>query len=107
MDAFSALADPNRRRIVEMLARHGSLSAGDISQKFKISAPAISQHLKALRESQIVLMEKKAQHRIYRINPDALKNISGWAQAMLHVVNAQRYDTAMSELLAPKKSKKS
>lgn len=103
MDAFSALADGNRRRILEMLAKEGELSAGDISEKFNISAPAISQHLKVLRESQLVVMQKRAQHRLYSINPKALQNISGWAQAMLHVVNAQRYDSAMKELLTSKK----
>jgi DNA-binding transcriptional ArsR family regulator len=49
MDAFSALADPTRRAIVELLAQRGELAAGEIAAHFSISAPAISQHLKVLR----------------------------------------------------------
>ena len=51
MDVFSALAEPNRRRIMEMLASKGQLSASDISQRFAVSPPAISQHLKVLRDA--------------------------------------------------------
>ena len=50
MDALAALADPTRRRIVELLAR-GERSAGELVDEFDVSAPAISQHLKALREA--------------------------------------------------------
>ena len=69
MDIFFALAEPTRRTIVEMLARNGPLSVTDISARFPISSPAISQHLKVLREAQVVLVEKRAQQRIYLLNP--------------------------------------
>src|SRR5688572_7933512 len=78
MDIFSALAEPTRRNIIEMLAKKGQLSATDISNKFKVSPPAISQHLKVLRESKLVLMEKKAQQRIYKINPDKMQELDRW-----------------------------
>ena len=71
MDPFHALADPNRRRIIEMLAREGELSATEIHSRFSVSAPAISQHLKVLREAGLVQMEKRAQQRIYRVAPEA------------------------------------
>lgn len=80
MDAFSALADPTRREIVEMLARRGPLSATQISNHFQQSAPAISQHLKLLREARLVLVEKRAQQRIYRINPEAMAEFERWVQ---------------------------
>ncbi len=78
MDQFVALADPTRRQIIELLAEHGELSASDISSGFAMSAPAISQHLKALREAKLVLMEKRAQQRIYRLNPDAMLELEVW-----------------------------
>ncbi len=78
MNPFYALADPTRRSIVEMLAKRGQLSASDISKQFKMSAPAISQHLKVLRESQVLDMEKRAQQRIYRLNTATLTELEQW-----------------------------
>ena len=75
MDKFSAIAEPTRRRMIELLARQGPLSARDISDQFTVSPPAISQHLKVLRETNLVRMEKKAQQRIYRINPEAFREV--------------------------------
>ena len=57
MESFMALADPTRRRIVEMLG-DGELSAGDIARRFEVSAPAISQHLKALKAARLVSVGK-------------------------------------------------
>lgn len=82
MDVFNALADPNRRHIVELLAASGQLSASDISDKFKISSPAISQHLKVLREAKLIDMEKRAQSRIYSINPASLGELEAWVRKM-------------------------
>lgn len=78
MDTFSALADPTRRHIIEMISLRGQLSASDISSNFKISPPAISQHLKILREAKLVDMEKRAQQRMYTINPLSIEKISQW-----------------------------
>ena len=63
MDTFGALADPNRRSIIELLAVRGELPASEISSKFNITPAAISQHLKILREAELVTMEKRAQQR--------------------------------------------
>ena len=82
MDIFTALADSTRRNIVELLAENGELSATDISGKFHISAPAISQHLKVLREARLVNMEKRAQQRIYQINPEAISELDKWIKKM-------------------------
>lgn len=82
MDMFSALAQPTRRSIIEMLASRGQLSASDISDKFKVSSPAISQHLKVLREAKLVDMEKNAQRRIYTINSDKIIELEEWAKKM-------------------------
>src|SRR5437867_10990889 len=79
---FYALAEPTRRDIIELLATNGQLSATDISDKFAVTAPAISQHLKVLREANFVLAEKRAQQRMYSINPTAMSEIERWAQRM-------------------------
>jgi DNA-binding transcriptional ArsR family regulator len=77
MDSLTALADPTRQRIVEMLAR-GPLCAGDIAKRFPSSAPAISQHLKTLRSAKLVRVHVDAQRRIYELDPSGLNELSGW-----------------------------
>ena len=80
MDAFLALAEPTRRNIMEMLVKSGNLSASDIYSKFKSTPPAISQHLKVLREANLVRVEKRAQKRIYYVNPGPMKELERWIQ---------------------------
>ena len=65
MDVFQALADPSRRAIVALLVP-GERSAGEIAVGFAVTAPAVSQHLKALREAGLVRVRVEAQRRIYR-----------------------------------------
>lgn len=77
MDTFTALADPTRRRIVESLAS-GETSFGDIAGQFDMSRPAVSQHLKALREAGIVTVRAEAQRRIYRLSDDGLDEVDAW-----------------------------
>ncbi|SRR2546425_5908605 len=103
MDMFSALADPTRRTILEMLARNGKLSATDICAKFPVSPSAISQHLKVLREANLVQMEKRAQQRMYQINPDAMLELEEWARQMTQLWN-QRFD-ALDKVLETEKKK--
>lgn len=82
MDIFQALAEPTRRNIIEIIAKNGELSASDIFNKFDVSHPAISQHLKVLRVSNLVMVEKRAQQRIYRINPKPLLEMEDWIEKM-------------------------
>ncbi len=104
MDVFSALADPIRRRILELLAKNGPLSASQVCEKFPVSPQAISQHLKALREARLVQMEKQAQKRLYRINPAAMLELEDWA-GRLSQLWKQRFD-ALDEVLQAEKKKK-
>ncbi|HRI04292.1 MAG TPA: metalloregulator ArsR/SmtB family transcription factor [Pyrinomonadaceae bacterium] len=78
MDTFTALAEPTRRNILEMLVAKDGIAAGDIYGKFKASPPAISQHLKVLREAKLVRVEKRAQQRIYYLNPKPMKELEKW-----------------------------
>ncbi|KIL37761.1 hypothetical protein SD70_30800 [Gordoniibacillus kamchatkensis] len=81
-DIFSALADPTRRKILEMLADYDELPASEIHNQFQVSPQAISQHLKILREANLVHVEKRAQQRIYRINTEAMVQLEQWSQSM-------------------------
>ena len=89
MDAFAALADPTRRGILEVLATSGQLAAGDIHGRFDSTPSAISQHLKVLREAELVHVEKRAQQRIYTINPMALDDMARWIQRTRTFWNAR------------------
>ena len=72
MDAFLALADPTRRQIIESLA-NGESAFGELADQFDMSRPAVSQHLKVLREAGLVHVRKDAQRRIYRLNAEGLE----------------------------------
>jgi len=103
MDAFSTLSDPTRRSIVEMLARKGALTATEISRNFQMSPPAVSQHLKILREAGVIEMEKRAQQRIYRINPAVLQEVEQWASRLMQLWS-QRFE-ALDALIEVEKQK--
>ena len=75
--AFGALADPTRRAILEQLS-DGETTVGDLAEPFAISAPAISRHLKVLEEAGLVARRTDRQRRIIRLQPNRLREISGW-----------------------------
>ncbi len=99
MDTFQALSDPTRRTIIEMLARHGKMPASEISQRFPVTKPAISQHLKVLREAKLVDMEKKAQQRLYSINTQPMHEVEDWLHELTQKWEDQfkRLDTLLAE----------
>lgn len=74
---FSALADPKRAQIVETLAA-GERTAGELGSLFSISQPAVSQHLRTLREAGLVVATRDAQRRVYRLDPRALRQLDTW-----------------------------
>ncbi|MDH3350799.1 MAG: metalloregulator ArsR/SmtB family transcription factor [Gammaproteobacteria bacterium] len=77
MDTFIALADPTRRQIVETLAA-GETSFGSLADQFAMSRPAVSQHLKVLRDAGIVTSRPAAQRRIYRLSDGGLDEMDNW-----------------------------
>lgn len=79
MLSLEAIADPTRRRIVEMLAQ-GEHTVGEIVAEFQMTAPAISQHLKVLREAGLVQSRVEGQSRIQTLNPAGLDEISTWLE---------------------------
>jgi ArsR family transcriptional regulator len=65
--AFRALADPTRRRILELLSRR-DLTAGEIAEEFPIAFPSVSRHLGVLKDAGLVDSEREGQHIRYRLN---------------------------------------
>ncbi|HWI00097.1 MAG TPA: metalloregulator ArsR/SmtB family transcription factor [Propionibacteriaceae bacterium] len=77
MDAFAAVADPARREVISALAR-GNLSAGEVAALFLVSRPAVSRHLRVLREAGLVRDELVGRRRIYRLDLDGLAPVAAW-----------------------------
>ena len=99
MDAFHALAEPRRRRVVELLAHRGKLSASEICHEFDVTPQAISQHLRVLREANVIHMERRAQRRLYTFNPQSTTPIQAWAADMAKLWNRRldRLDKMLKE----------
>lgn len=74
---LAALADPVRREIVELLAS-GEVGAGEIAERFPVSRPAVSRHLRVLREAGLVTSEVRAQRRVYRLERAPLAELDAW-----------------------------
>lgn len=79
MNAFVALADPTRRRIVELLA-DGERSAGELASQFPTSRPGVSRHLRVLREHGLVCARGDGQRRMYSLDPAPLAELDDWLQ---------------------------
>jgi DNA-binding transcriptional ArsR family regulator len=79
MKSLLAIADPTRRRIVELLAER-ERTAGELVEEFDVSAPAISQHLNVLREAGLVITRAEGQSRIQSLNPAGLDEVDAWLE---------------------------
>lgn len=75
---FKAIADPNRRKILRLLGKHGVMTAGKIAEHFEISKPALSGHLKILREADLVCSIKEKQFIHYSLNTTILEDVMNW-----------------------------
>lgn len=81
---FDALSDPTRRTIIDLLAAQGQMTASEIYNKFQMTSPAVSQHLKILREAELVNVEKDAQRHIYSLNPEKVRDLEDWVRRTLN-----------------------
>ncbi|EMY77139.1 transcriptional regulator, ArsR family [Leptospira weilii serovar Ranarum str. ICFT] len=104
MNAFAAMADDTRREIVKLVAKNGELTSTEISQNFKMSPPAISQHLKVLKEAKVLHMKKEAQKRIYSINNSGINEMEDWLLNIKNLWN-KRLDNLEKYILKIKKEK--
>lgn len=100
MEAFDVLGDPVRRRILELLAK-GEHSAGEVSvvvgDEFGISQPAVSQHLRVLRDSGFATVRPEGTRRVYALRPESLDEVDEWL-ADLRRFWSQRLDALGTEL---------
>ena len=98
MQSLAAIADPTRRRIVELLADR-ERTAGELVDEFDLSAPAISQHLNVLREAGLVVTRAAGQSRIQSLNPAGFDELEAWLEKT-RAVWSRRLDALERELLA-------
>lgn len=78
-DVFHAIADPTRRRMLDMLVE-GEKTVGTLAQPFSVSLPAVSQHLRVLKASGLVTERRDGRARCYRLNPWPLREVIDWAR---------------------------
>lgn len=104
---FSALADPTRRAILTKLSA-GESSVKDLAKPFKMSAPAISKHLKVLEKAGLIERGREAQWRPCKLRPKPLKEVSEWLEQyrLLWETRLDRLDEYLKELQAEKKPKR-
>jgi DNA-binding transcriptional ArsR family regulator len=76
---FNALSDPTRRAVLDLL-RQGLKPAGEIARTFPVSRPAISKHLRLLRQAHLVSERREGRHRFYQLNPEPLKAVDSWLE---------------------------
>ena len=79
MNALDALADPTRRRIVELLC-DGERAAGEIAAQFRTSRPGVSRHLRVLRDHGLVRVREDGQRRLYSVDPAPLAELDAWLE---------------------------
>jgi DNA-binding transcriptional ArsR family regulator len=77
MTAFAVLAEPSRRRILDLL-RERERAVGELVEALSVSQPAVSKHLRVLRDAGVVEARVDAQRRLYRVRPEPLREIDGW-----------------------------
>lgn len=75
--SFAVLAEPRRREILDLL-RDGERPVGELVDRLRLSQPAVSKHLRVLREAGLVDVRAEAQRRLYRVRPDPLVEIDEW-----------------------------
>lgn len=96
MEALAAIADPTRRRILELL-RDGEVAAGELAEEFAVSRPAVSRHLRVLREAGLVSSRVDGQRRLYALEPAPLAELDRWLEPYRRFW-AQRLDALDTEI---------
>lgn len=76
-EAFKALADPTRRKILDLL-KTGNMTAGEIAEHFDMTKPSISNHLNLLKQAELVWVERKGQHIVYALNTTVFQDVLKW-----------------------------
>jgi DNA-binding transcriptional ArsR family regulator len=108
--AFEVIAEPNRRAILSLLAS-SEQSVGEIERQLRMPQPAVSKHLRVLREAGFVESTVDAQRRLYRLKPEPFREVDDWLAQFrrfwsAHVDALERYLDRMEQPTTKKKKKK-
>jgi DNA-binding transcriptional ArsR family regulator len=105
LQAFNALADQNRLRILACLGV-GTMAVGEIADALDLNQPQTSKHLAVLKAAGLVEVERKTQRRLYRIRAEGFKEIDGWLESyrVLWNVRFAQLDNVLVEILEKKES---
>jgi DNA-binding transcriptional ArsR family regulator len=97
-DSFSAIAHPVRRQLLDLLA-HEQHSVSELASHFEVTRPAISQHLRVLLDAGLVSEERQGRERIYRLQPEPLRELDAWLESYRHLWNERldRLDAFLQE----------
>ena len=79
-DVFNAIAEPRRRRIIDLLAGGGEHAVGDLVHSLRLPQPAVSKHLGVLRSVRLVSVSRRGRRRLYRLNARELKPVHDWVK---------------------------
>ncbi|SOD94787.1 ArsR/SmtB family transcription factor [Blastococcus haudaquaticus] len=101
---MAALADPVRRELVALLAR-GEVPAGELAGRFPVSRPAISRHLRVLREAGLVTARTEGRRRLYALDPGPLREIDDWLEPYRDLW-AQRLDALDTEIARGRRARR-
>lgn len=96
-DVFKALADANRRKILKLLGKKDSMSAGEIADEFDISKPAISDHLKILRNAELIYAEKRGQYILYQLNATVMQEVTALLFDLLKISDKREPDSLIQQ----------
>ena len=104
MQSLAALADPIRREVVDLLAQ-GELAAGDLADRFPVSRPAISRHLRVLREAGLVTARADGKRRLYALDPRPLRELDDWLEPYRDLW-ARRLDALDTEIARGRRARR-
>jgi DNA-binding transcriptional ArsR family regulator len=104
VQSLAALADPIRRQVVDLLAG-GELAAGELADRFPVSRPAISRHLRVLREAGLVRVRTDGRHRFYALDPRPLRELDTWLERYRDLW-AQRLDALDTEIARGRRARR-
>ncbi|MDB4994250.1 MAG: ArsR family transcriptional regulator [Myxococcaceae bacterium] len=88
IETFTALAEPNRLRIVELL-RAGARPVGEIGERLHLQQPQVSKHLRVLKDAGLVAVEVRAQQRFYELRPEPLRELNAWLERFREILDAR------------------
>lgn len=90
---FKAVSDRRRRDILQLLRQQGTLPVGEIARHFPISAPALSEHLKILREAGLVSARKQRQFVLYSLNTTVFEDLASWVAGFIDKTEVRNDET--------------